>query len=129
MPPLGTSSALVRFLEPEACDRYFKTTENGIEIQGDKKALVLVEKQPGPTSINDTIRGCTDGDVTRCVRAVDVDDDDWNDVSLMKIARGKGALKREVDTIKRGKTARGVSSALQISSIVLMLTVHLASLY
>jgi hypothetical protein len=109
MPADGTSFALVRFLEPDACDKYFKATENGIEIQDEKKALVFVEKQPGPTSINDTIRNCTDGDVSRCVRALDVDNDDRNDVLLMKIARGKGALKREVDTIKRGKTARGVS--------------------
>jgi hypothetical protein len=28
---------------------------------------------------------------------------------LMKLARGKGQVKREVDRIKQGKTSRGVS--------------------
>jgi len=110
MPSPGSDFAVVRFLTPEACEKYFKATENGIEIQGDlKKGLVFVEKQPGPTSINDVMQNCIDGDASRCVRAMDAEEE-WSDILLMKLARGKGATKREVDRIKRGRTSRGVSS-------------------
>jgi hypothetical protein len=108
MPAPGSDFAVVRFLTPEACDKYFKATENGIEIQGEKKTVVFVEKQPGPSSINDVMRNCAEGDASRCVRALDAEED-WSDMVLMKLARGKGAVKREVDRIKQGKTARGVS--------------------
>jgi hypothetical protein len=94
-------------LTPEACDTYFKATENGIEVPGEKKTLVFVEKQHGPSSINDLIRNCIDGDASRCVRATDAEED-WSDVLLNKIARGKSLIKLELDYIKRGKTARGV---------------------
>lgn len=96
----------MRFLTPEACDTYFKATENGIEVEDQKKTIVFVEKQPGPTSTNDVIRNCIDGDASRCVRAVDAEED-WSEHMLMKLARGKSAVKREVDRIKTGKNARG----------------------
>jgi hypothetical protein len=54
------------------------------------------------------MRNCTEGDASRCVRALDAEED-WSDMVLMKLARGKGANKREVDRIKQGKNARGVS--------------------
>jgi hypothetical protein len=108
MPVPGSEFAVVRFLTPEACDKYFKATENGIEVQGDKKTVIFVEKQPGPSSINDVMRNCIEGDASRCVRALDAEEG-WSDQKLMKLARGQGASKREVDRIKQGKTARGVS--------------------
>jgi hypothetical protein len=108
MPAPGSDFAVVRFLTPEACDKYFKATGNGIEVKGEKKTVVFVEKQPGPTSINDVMRNCTEGDASRCVRALDAEED-WSDTVLMKLARGKGVNKREVDRIKQGKNARGVS--------------------
>lgn len=111
LPEPGSGFALVKFLTPEACQKYFKATENGIEISGEKKAVIFVEKQPGPNSINDVIRNCIEGDASRCVRAYDADED-WSDMALLKLARGKGQLKREVDRIKRGKTAKGVSDYL-----------------
>ncbi|KAH7408639.1 hypothetical protein DE146DRAFT_752764 [Phaeosphaeria sp. MPI-PUGE-AT-0046c] len=106
LPAAGSDFAVVRFLTPEACDKYFNATENGIEIAGDKKAVIFVEKQAGPSSINDVMRNCTEGDASRCVRALDAEED-WSDHLLMKLARGKGQTKREVDCIKQGKTARG----------------------
>lgn len=108
LPTPGSDFAVVRFLTPEACEKYFKATENGIEIEGDKKAVIFVEKQPGPSSINDVVRNCTEGEATRCVRALDAEED-WSDHLLMRLARGKDRVKREVDCIKQGKTARGVS--------------------
>ncbi|KAI5380798.1 hypothetical protein J4E82_000756 [Alternaria postmessia] len=108
LPEPGSSNALVKFLTPEACEKYHKATANGIEIVGDiKKAVVFVEKAEGPNSINDVIRNCIDGDASRCVRAIGADED--SDAVLMKLARGKGVNKRDVDRIKSGKTARGHS--------------------
>lgn len=109
MPAPGSDFAVVRFLTPEACDKYFNATENGIELGGTNKAVIFVEKQPGPTSINDVVRNCTEGDASRCVRALNAEED-WSVIMLNKLARGKGQIKREIDCIKPGKTARGVSS-------------------
>jgi hypothetical protein len=108
MPESGSSNALVKFLTPEACEKYHKATANGIEVVGDiKKTVVFVEKAEGPNSINDIIRNCIDGDASRCVRAIGADE--YSDMALMKLARGKSVNKRDVDRIKSGKTARGVS--------------------
>jgi protein-S-isoprenylcysteine O-methyltransferase len=109
MPEPGSSNALVKFLTPEACDKYHKDTANGIEIVGEmKKAVVFVEKAGGPNSINDVIRNCIDGEASRCVRAIGTNE--HNEAALMKLARGKSVSKRDVDRIKSGKTARGVSN-------------------
>ncbi|CAO2651581.1 Nn.00g041510.m01.CDS01 [Neocucurbitaria sp. VM-36] len=106
MPETGSDFALVKFLTPEACQKYFEATENGIEVAGDKKMVIFVERTAGPNSSNDVINNCIKGDASRCVRAVGADED-WSDVILMKLARGKSQMKREVDRTKRGKTARG----------------------
>jgi hypothetical protein len=108
MPTPGSGYALVKFLTAAACSKYFKATENGIEVPGKKKTVIFVEKQPGPNSVNDVIRNCIEGDASRCVRAYDADED-WEDMALLRLAKGKGQTKREVDRIKRGKTSRGVS--------------------
>ncbi|KAF2864744.1 hypothetical protein BDV95DRAFT_632715 [Massariosphaeria phaeospora] len=111
LPEPGSDYALVKFLTAEGCQKYFDATENGIELApdkapGGKKTVVFVEQQPGPNSINDVLRNCIEGDATRCVRAYDADED-WSDMALLKLARGKSQIKREVDRIKRGKTGRG----------------------
>ncbi|KAH8724279.1 hypothetical protein GQ44DRAFT_618625 [Phaeosphaeriaceae sp. PMI808] len=106
LPNSGSDFAVVRFLTAEGCETYLKATANGIEVLGNKKMVVFVEKQPGPSSINDVIRHCIESDTSRCVRAIDAKED-WSDKELMTLARGKSATKREVDCIKHGKTARG----------------------
>ena len=109
MPELGSEHALVKFLTPEACQAYLEATENGIEVHGGtKKTVIFVDKQPGPNSINDVIQNCINGDASRCVRATGADDD-WSDGALLTLARGKQQIKRDIDRIKRGNTARGVS--------------------
>lgn len=109
MPESGSEHALVKFLTPEACQAYLDATENGIEIRGaEKKTIIFVDKQPGPNPINDVIQNCIDSDASRCVRATGADDD-WSDSALFKLARGKQSIPRDVDRIKQGKTARGVS--------------------
>ncbi|KAF9691715.1 hypothetical protein EKO04_010499 [Ascochyta lentis] len=107
MPEAGSEHALVKFLTPKACQSYLDATENGIEVHGDtKKTIVFVDKQPEPNSVNDVIQNCIDGDASRCIRATGADDD-WSDEALFILARGKQQIKRDVDRIKQGKTARG----------------------
>lgn len=100
---------MIKFMTAEGCQKYFDATENGIEVPGDKaKTLIIVERQPRPNSINDVLRNCIEGDASRCVRALGADED-WSDMVLLKLARGGGKVEREVDRIKRGKNAKGVS--------------------
>jgi hypothetical protein len=102
-------SAMVKFMTPEGCQKYFDATENGIEVPGDKtKTVVFVERQPGPNSVNDVLQNCIDGDATRCIRALDADTD-WSEVALRKLARGTSKIPRNIDIIKRGETATSVS--------------------
>jgi hypothetical protein len=110
MPPPGGGNALVKFLTAAGCSKFFDATENGIEVvvPDGNKTVVFVEKQPGPNSVNDVIRNCAEGDATRCVRAYDAEED-WGDVALLRLAKGLGKDKREVDCINRGKNSRGVS--------------------
>ncbi|KAF2191511.1 hypothetical protein K469DRAFT_808967 [Zopfia rhizophila CBS 207.26] len=101
----GKSFALVKFMTAEGCAKFFDATENGIKIPGET-AVVFVEKRPGPNSVNDVLRNMTEGDASRCVRALDADED-WKNAALLTLAKGKGKDKREVDRIKRGKTGEG----------------------
>lgn len=111
MPEGGSEHATVKFLTPEACYAYLLATENGIEVDGStKKTIIFVDKQPGTSSINDVIENCIKGDASRCVRATGADDD-WSDTALFKLARGRQQIPRDVDCIKQGKTACGVSGA------------------
>jgi hypothetical protein len=111
MPEPGSSNAVIKFLTPAACEKYYKDTANGIEVAGDiSNTVVFVEKAAGSNSIDDIIENCIDEDASRCVRAIGAEED--NAMLLMKMARGKSQIKREVDTIKQGKTARGVNTFL-----------------
>lgn len=112
MPEPGSSTALVKFLTADGCKKYYDETKNGIEVVGDSKSVVIfVELAEGPNSINDVIQGCIDGGVTRCVRAIGKVD--YTDAQLMDLARGiSQSNKRDVDCIKHGKNARGVSYLL-----------------
>lgn len=124
MPEPGSDYALVKFLTPDACQKYLDATENGIEIQIDmKKTIVFVDKQLEPDSINDVIENCIKGDVSRCIRATGADDD-WSDGALLKLARGKQIIPRDVEHIKQGETARGVSITADAGPGASRLTLH-----
>lgn len=113
--PPASDVATVKFLTPNACTTYLAATSNGIVIPADPskpsapQKLVFVEPQPSPNSINDMIQACIDTEQTRCVRAMGVDVD-WSDAALMKLALGTDrASKRDVERIKKGTNAKGVS--------------------
>ncbi|KAF2270322.1 hypothetical protein CC78DRAFT_539549 [Lojkania enalia] len=102
----GKNSATVKFLTAEACQKYYDATGSGVKVPVDgKKFVVLVERQPAPNSTTEVIRNCIEGDASRCVRVLDADED-WADAALKKLAEGTGKVKRELDCIKRGRTAR-----------------------
>jgi len=117
LPKPGSSFAMVKFLTAEGCQKFFDATANGIKVPG-SKALVTIEKHQGPNSVNDVLKNCSEGDASRCVRVVDADSD-WGDTALRRIAIGKSNVKREIDIIKRGKTAQGVSDQHGLVRIML----------
>lgn len=120
MPQSGSSVATVKFLTVQGCQKFFDATANGIQAPG-SRALITVEKHQGPNSVNDVMKNCSEGDASRCVRVVDADDD-WGDTALRRIAIGTSKNKREIDIIKRGKTAQGVSdhrSCLRYALLIL----------
>jgi hypothetical protein len=117
LPQSGSSFAMVKFLTAEGCQKFFDATANGIEVPG-SKTLVTVEKHQGPNSVNDVLKNCSEGDASRCVRVVDADSD-WGDTALRRIAIGTSKIKREIDIIKRGRTAQGVSDQHGLNCIVL----------
>lgn len=117
LPQPGSSFAMVKFLTVEGCQKFFDATANGIEIP-DSKALVTVQKHQGPNSVNDVLKNCSEGDASRCVRVVDADSD-WGDTALRRIAIGTSKIKREIDIIKRGKNAQGVSDQQGLVCVML----------
>ncbi|CAI6334361.1 unnamed protein product [Periconia digitata] len=99
-----SSFALVKFLTPQGCQKYFEATGNGIVHNG---TVVQIEQMPVKNSTNDVVNNCITGDVTRCVRAYHADQD-WGQAALMSLARKTGdKKKREVEIIKSGKDAKG----------------------
>ncbi|KAF2201144.1 hypothetical protein GQ43DRAFT_46914 [Delitschia confertaspora ATCC 74209] len=101
----GQSTAMVKFATPEGCDNYYKATENGIQIPGGT-TFVFVKRQPSLNSVNDLLKVVISQKVTRCVRALDAEEG-WNEDVLLKLARGPGEKKRDVDKIVRDKTPEG----------------------
>ena len=108
-PSSEQDTAHIRFLTAEGCQKFFDDTVNGIEVPGNAKAVVTVEKTNQPNSVNDMLRNCAEGDASRCVRAWDAEED-WSDAVLQKLAAGTNKIKRTIDCIKRGKNEKGVSS-------------------
>jgi hypothetical protein len=127
LPQPGSNVAMVKFMTVEGCQKFFDATANGIEVPG-SKTLITVEKHQGPNSVNDLLKSCSEGDASRCVRVVDADSD-WGNTALRRIAIGTSKIKREIDIIKRGKTAQGVSDEHGSYLDLTLLTPSLAILY
>ncbi|KAF2497555.1 hypothetical protein BU16DRAFT_317509 [Lophium mytilinum] len=93
-----SSTAWVKFMTMEGYNKYFADTANGIEVAGSTR-LILAEPDEGPNSTNDLLSSMVESGVTRCVRALDAEED-WSMPTLTRIARGKD---RKLDKIKIGK--------------------------
>jgi hypothetical protein len=101
-------SASVRFLDAADCNKFYDDAANGIvygkDIQG-REQVVFVELAKDVDVIGGLLRGWIDTGVTRCVRAVGVDED-WGMDALRKLSENKG---RKIEGVVDGKTAGGVS--------------------
>ena len=101
-------SAAVRFLDAADCNKFYGDAANGIvygkDIQN-REQFVLVELAKDVDVIGGLLRGWIDAGVTRCVRAVGVDED-WSMDALVKIGENKN---RKIESIQDGKTPGGVS--------------------
>ena len=99
-------TAFIRFMTAQGCNKYFDSTENGVDVPGEK-TVVLVDRQDIPNSSNDLLQRLVDGKVTRCVRAEGADAD-WEDAKLLALVRGY-VKNVELDRIVRG-TVPGTGS-------------------
>lgn len=88
--------------------KYLDETSNGIEVPGDDR-IVWVESSKDPDPAHDMLRGHYDAGVTRCVRAIGVDEE-WGMGGLTKLAAGDG---RKVERVINGQNPSGVSWLLR----------------
>ena len=101
-------SAAVRFLDAADCNKFYGDAANGIVYGKDiqkHEQFVLVELAKGVDVTGGLLRGWIDTGVTRCVRAVGVDED-WSMDALREIGENKN---RKIESIQDGKTLGGVS--------------------
>ena len=102
------TSATVRFLDPVDCRKYYDDASNGIvygkDIQN-REQVVFVELAKDVDVVGGLLRDWIDTGVTRCVRAVGVEED-WGIDALRKMGERKG---KKLEGIEDGKTAGGVS--------------------
>ena len=121
---VGATSASVVFQHAEHCLKYYDATSNGLvykEADG-KEQVCFVELGKDVDVVGGLMRGYIEKGITRCVRAVGVDED-WGMPALFKMAGRKG---RKVEHIVDGVNAAGVSG-LQASSILSIASVRRAN--
>ncbi|KAH7115137.1 hypothetical protein B0J11DRAFT_444737 [Dendryphion nanum] len=106
IPEPGQAHTMVKFMTVEGCSKFAKDTRRGILLPGGQNKMIFVELVPGPNSVNDALQAFIDHGITRCIRAVDADDD-WGTVALNRLALGTDKVKRDIDIIKQGKTDKG----------------------
>lgn len=103
------SSATVRFMDAKDCQNYYDDTSNGVvygkDAQG-RELVCFVEQGKDVDVIGGLLLGWIDTGVTRCVKAVGVEEDFAVD-TLRKMGERKG---RRVESLEDGKTPGGVSS-------------------
>ena len=105
---VGLSSATVLFLHADDCTKYYDATSNGIvyKKEKEKECVVFVELAKDVDVVGGLLQEMIKNGVTRCVRAIGVDDD-WGMEGLYQIASRKG---RKVEGIEDSRTTQGVSA-------------------
>lgn len=107
---IGESSASVRFLDADACDKFYHDTANGLVYAKDalgKEKVVWVTKTKDVDVVGGLLRQWIEAEYTRCVRAVPVDEDIGQEY-LRKMASRKN---RGVEGIEVGRNPGGVSTS------------------
>lgn len=110
-------SATVRFTEAEACQKYYDDTSNGVVYGKDAKGrekVCFVELATEVNVIGGLLRGWIDTGVTRCVRAVGVDEE-YDVAALLKIGERKN---RKVESVEDKTNAAGVSTFPSITRLL-----------
>ena len=110
------TSAAVLFLDAEDCMNYYNATSNGIVYKKDihgHELVVFIELAKDVDVVGGLLRGWIDSGVTRCIRAVGVDEH-WDEEDLMKIASRKN---RKVEGIDDGKNYGNVSGQIPLCQI------------
>lgn len=104
----GVLTASVRFMDADACTQYYDDTSNGIVYKKDvqnRESVAFVELAKYVNVVGGMLQQWIDNGVTRCVRAVGVDEE-WGTDGLKKIAERKN---RKLEGISDSKNHGGVS--------------------
>ncbi|KAI9872822.1 MAG: hypothetical protein M1830_001151, partial [Pleopsidium flavum] len=107
---VGSSSASVVFLHAEDCIKYYDATSNGLVYKkdGGKEDVCFVELAKDVDIMGGLLRGYIEYGVTRCVRAIGVEEE-WGLPALFKMAGRKG---RKVEHVIDGVSAGGTRSVI-----------------
>lgn len=104
----GDETASVKFLHAADCNKFYEDTSNGLvygkDLQG-KEKVVWVSLAKDVDVVGGLLSGWIEAEMTRCVRAVPVEDDIGKEY-LWKIAARKN---RNVENIEIGRNAGGVN--------------------
>ncbi len=114
---IGPTSAYVLFLDPDDALKFYKATDNGIECQkeGVKYVILTEMNRKDVDVVGGKLRQWIDSGMTRCVRAVGVDEE-WTLGRLYGLAEAKN---RKVEVIEVGENPGGVSlEAFLVNPIV-----------
>lgn len=117
----GALTATVRFMDADACKQYYDKTSNGVVYSKDtqnREMVAFVELAKDVEVVGGMLQQSIDNGVTRCVRAVGVDED-WGIEGLTKMAERKG---RKLEGLSDSKSPGGVS-ILDTSSNLHLLTI------
>ena len=102
------TAATVRFMDAKDCQTYYDDTSNGVvygkDAQG-RELVCFVELGKDVDVIGGLLRGWIDTGVTRCVKAVGVDEE-FGVEALRKMGERKD---RKVESMEDGETPSGVS--------------------
>ena len=111
---MGPTFASVVFVNADDTKKYYDATANGLvyKKEGDKEHFVLVELAKDVDVVGGLLREMIDKLVTRCVKAIGVEED-WGMPALWKMAERKG---RKVENIVEGINAGGVSTPKKITA-------------
>ncbi|KAI9809554.1 MAG: hypothetical protein M1827_006789 [Pycnora praestabilis] len=103
----SNSSAIVHFLDPAECMKYYKATSNGlVVIMGTnpiREHVIFVELSREVDPVGGLLKAMIENGATRCVRAVGVGED-LDIATLAKLAAAKG---RKVEFMESGKNVTG----------------------
>lgn len=107
---MAATSASVVFVDADDTKKYYDATANGLvyKKEGDKEHFVFVELAKDVDVVGGLLQEMIDKSVTRCVKAVGVDED-WGMPALWKMAERKG---RKVENILGGVNDGGVSTSI-----------------